>query len=181
MPVERCGRCSAPHLERPTLLAPFDYHFPVDRILAAFKYRADLTLLPVLRHWLENMPVETIASAALVPVPLHPFRFRRRGFNQATLIARLVAERCGGSVLDNAVVRRRHTAPQVGLTATERRRNLRDAFAVPEPLAHRHICIVDDVATTGATLQAVATSLRRSGVRSVSAFCLAYAGAGVYR
>ncbi|MEM7763555.1 MAG: ComF family protein [Pseudomonadota bacterium] len=137
--------------------------------------------MPVLRHWLENVPADAIEGTAFVPVPLHPFRHRRRGFNQATLIARLLAQRYRRPVLDDAVIRRRHTAPQVGLTATERRRNLRDAFVVPTPLAHAHICIVDDVATTGATLQAVAASLQQSGVVSISAFCLAYAGAGVYR
>jgi ComF family protein len=111
-------------------------------------------------------------DALLVPVPLHPRRLRERGFNQALLLARVLGRRRGLPVASGALVRRRATRAQPGLAAPERRRNLCDAFAVASPatVRDRHIVLVDDVLTTGATADACARVLLAAGATRVDVY-----------
>jgi ComF family protein len=111
-------------------------------------------------------------GALLVPVPLHVNRLRTRGFNQAVLLARALAGRRRLEVAARALVRLRDTHMQPGLSAAERRRNLRGAFIVREPatMAGRHVVLVDDVLTTGATADACAAVLRTAGAARVDVF-----------
>ena len=108
-------------------------------------------------------------SDVLVAVPLHPRRLRERGFNQAALLALELARRTSRSVCPDALVRRLDTAPQAGLTAAARRRNVRDAFAVRRKavVAGRTVTLVDDVVTTGATALACGRELLAAGAREV--------------
>jgi ComF family protein len=126
---------------------------------------------------LEEPAVRALASTSdlLAPVPLHPRRLRERGFNQAALIAGEIARRTGRPSCDDTLVRRRDTAPQAGLTAAERRRNVADAFAVRRRalVAGRVVTLVDDVLTTGATAFACARALREAGAREVRMLSLA--------
>ena len=107
----------------------------------------------------------------LVPVPLHPIRLWRRRMNQAALLATAVARAHGRTPVVTALSRRRATRPQVGLTRPERARNLQGAFAVPAPaaasIAGRRVVLVDDVVTTGATVNAAARVLLRAGAAAV--------------
>lgn len=109
------------------------------------------------------------SSDLLVPVPLHPRRLRERGFNQSALIAAALARVSGRPCFPEALVRRRDTAPQSGLKAAERRRNMRDAFVVRRRarVAGRVVTVVDDVVTTGATAQACARALTLAGAAEV--------------
>jgi ComF family protein len=108
-------------------------------------------------------------SDVLVAVPLHPRRLRERGFNQAALLALELARRTRRSCCPDALVRRLDTAPQAGLTAAARRRNVRDAFAVRRKavVAGRTVTLVDDVVTTGATALACGRELLAAGAREV--------------
>ena len=108
-------------------------------------------------------------SHVLVPVPLHPRRLRERGFNQAGLIARELGQRVGRPCADRALVRRRDTVPQAGLSAAARRRNVAGAFTVRRRslVADQVVTLVDDVLTTGATAHACAQALRAAGAREV--------------
>jgi len=108
-------------------------------------------------------------SHVLVPVPLHPRRLQERGFNQAGLIARELGRRVGRPCADRALVRRRDTVPQAGLSAAARRRNVAGAFAVRRRslVADQVVTLVDDVLTTGATAHACARTLRAAGAREV--------------
>ena len=100
----------------------------------------------------------------IVPVPLHRRRVRERGFNQAALLARGLGRRIGLPVVQNALVRAIYTAPQVGLGARERLENVRDAFHCTEAsLSGQRVLLIDDVCTTGSTLEACAAVLRREG------------------
>jgi ComF family protein len=112
------------------------------------------------------------AAALLVPVPLHLNRLRTRGFNQALLLARALSRGRGLEVAARALIRLRDTHMQPGLSAAERRRNLRGAFAVREPavVMGRHLVLVDDVITTGATADACAFTLRAAGAARVDVF-----------
>lgn len=115
------------------------------------------------------------AADRIVPIPLHPRRFRQRGFNPAALLAREIARLHGSSVETDWLARVLDTPRQAGLDAPSRRRNVVGAFAVAprrEPVASR-VWLVDDVTTTGATLGSAAEALRRAGVREVMGICLA--------
>jgi ComF family protein len=105
----------------------------------------------------------------LVPVPLHPRRRRERGFNQAELLARALARRGGPACVPEALVRRKETAPQSGLSAAARRRNVAGAFAVRRraAVAGRIVVLVDDVFTTGAPAAACTRALLKAGAREV--------------
>lgn len=108
----------------------------------------------------------------LVPVPLHPSRLRARGFNQALLLARALGRRRDLPVAARALIRTRPTTAQPGLGAAARRTNLAAAFVVRDPpqVAGRHVVLVDDVLTTGATADACAIALLAAGARRVDAF-----------
>ena len=115
----------------------------------------------------------------VVPVPLHLKRLRERGFNQSLLLARHVAAPQGWE-LDALVLRRsRWTPPQAALGKRQRRGNVRDAFVVetPQTVRGRDVLLVDDVSTTGSTLEACARALRQAGVGKVFALTLARAPA----
>ena len=114
----------------------------------------------------------------LIPVPLHAARQRERGYNQAGLLAREMARRVGLAVDEQTLVRQRATSPQVGLDAVQRGQNVRDAFhCAKSGLAGKQVLLVDDVCTTGATLEACAIALCEEGAaRGVQALTLARAG-----
>lgn len=109
------------------------------------------------------------AGSVLVPVPLHPRRRRERGFNQSEVLAEAIGRRCGLGMAPAALVRRKDTTPQPGLSAAARRLNVAGAFAVRRPalVSGRVVVLVDDVLTTGATARACAHALRKAGAREV--------------
>jgi ComF family protein len=107
----------------------------------------------------------------LVPVPLHPARRRERGFDQAKRLAAVLSEATGIPVRERLLIRTRHTRPQVDLKPSERRENVRGAFALRHPLPRSgvRVLLVDDVYTTGSTLEECARTLRRGGAGEVYA------------
>ena len=124
------------------------------------------------QYW-EKTP---LPAEIIVPVPLHPDRLRERGYNQATLLARELGKSIGLPVAEDSLVRVRATRPQVELGAQERKENVRDAFHCSSAeLAGKQVLLIDDVCTTGATLEACAIALRQIGASSVWAFTLARA------
>lgn len=152
------------------MLAPLAYAPPLDHYLHALKYRGfrslgrafGLLIAPPLR-------VVSTDVDALVAVPLHPTRLRERGYNQAREIARTVARELGLPLLEWGIARRAATAAQTGRSASARRAGVAHAFAVERDLHGRRIALVDDVVTTGATINALAEALRAAGaVRCVA-------------
>lgn len=117
---------------------------------------------------------QSLAVEAIVPVPLHPERLRKRGFNQAQLLAAQLARQARLPLLAKEVVRVRQTAQQADLSRQERRTNVQDAFVWSGAAAPpARVLVVDDVLTTGATVEAVAAALCRAGAREVHALALA--------
>lgn len=176
-----CGECLRREPVFSRAWAPFRYGHPLDLLEARFKFRRDLAAGRVLSELL----VESARCEPSLPlpqrllcVPLHASRLRERGFNQALELTRPLA-RALDIPLDLQLLRRvRPTAAQTGLDASERRRNLRGAFAVVGSAGiPEHVAIVDDVMTTGSTLNECARVLRRAGVGQVDVWALARAPA----
>ena len=159
-----CARCIVHPPAFDATLAAYDYGFPVGQLIHALKYRTALDLA----GWLGKRLVAVAGSAwdVVLPVPLHAQRLRERGFNQSLELARPLT-RNGLPLLREGVSRRRPTRAQAGLDARARRRNVHRAFQVEVDLARRHVLVVDDVMTTGATLDALALELRRAGASRV--------------
>ncbi len=113
----------------------------------------------------------------IIPVPLHNSRLRRRKYNQAAILARRLAKSQGLQLDTDSLLRRRKTDSQGGKSASGRRRNVQGAFTVPdnrrEQIDGKTILLIDDVMTTGATLNACAKTLKRAGAAQVEALCLA--------
>jgi ComF family protein len=137
-------------------------------VVHALKFDGRRGLAPALGAALaQSLPIHYRPDLVL-DVPLHPARLRERGYNQAALLADSLALRLGSPRLTGALRRLRPTKPQSGLSARERRRNLEGAFGVecPAALRDREVLIVDDVLTTGSTLEACLAALRDCDARA---------------
>jgi ComF family protein len=153
------------------------YAFPVDAALKSFKFGHALYYVPAFAELLFAEFLHSFQSAdALVPVPLHHWRYATRGFNQAVELCRPLGRATGLPIVRN-VKRVRRTRPQTGLDAGARRRNLRGAFAVSGRLRCRHPLIVDDVMTTGETCQQLARVLLDAGALTAGVLTVARAAA----
>lgn len=176
---ERCGRCLRRPPEWDRLVSVWSYGFPLAELVLRAKYRACFPVLGWAADRLARRREALVGSAgdrecSLIPVPLGPERLAHRGFNQALLLARSWVRLWPQDVLlPEAVVRIRETAVQQELSWAERRANVRHAFATTASLAGRHVILLDDVLTTGATLNAVARVVRRAGAVSVRVAVLA--------
>ena len=183
--AEACGRClqrAARHRGRgiapplDAVRAAFVYALPLDRLLPRFKFHHDLAAGALLAQLMAQALPDAPRPEVLMPVPLHRARLRRRGFDQALELARPLAAALALPLETGRLLRVRDTAAQSTLGAGSRRRNLRDAFAVrPGAPLPAHVVLIDDVMTTGATLQAAALALRRAGVARVEAWVCARA------
>lgn len=178
-----CPACRRSDAAVDRLAAVGAYEGSLREIIHAFKYGGRRSIAPRLAALMRAAGTDVLAGADLaVPVPLHYRRQWLRGFNQAEDLAR-----CIGLPLSRSLRRLVATAPQVGLPAAERHRNVRDAFALARPprwtvpwrggfrplCDSRIIVLVDDVTTTGATLEACASVLKRAGAREVRALTAA--------
>jgi ComF family protein len=180
LPVEQ-GRICPQSLQHPLhvdgIRSVATYEDSLGEAIRRFKYGYMRDLAPVLgdllvAFWHANpIPVDVI-----VPVPLHRRRLRERGYNQSALLAIHLGRAVGLPVLCDALQRNRHTMSQVHLGWRERRENVANAFScVDQRLAARRVLLVDDVCTTGSTLEACGVALRAGGARSVHALTVARA------
>lgn len=172
-----CPSCQKEPLRLEGIRSAAPFRGPVRAAIHYLKYRHAPTLAGPLGElmagwWREHpLPVDV-----MVPVPLHPARLRARGYNQAALLAHALSQRIGVPVDEGALFRVRATASQMRLKAAERRRNVQDAFYCPPGrVSGRRVLVIDDVCTTGATLEACADALRAGGAIAVWAFTLARA------
>lgn len=179
LPTELCGSClqRAPAFDR--AWAGYLYQAPLSGLVQRFKFANGLAaghaLLP---QWSADLRAHLAARTdppplAVIPVPLHRQRLRQRGYNQALELARGIGSALALPVLPAALQRTRATAAQPGLDKAERRRNVRRAFAAASEALPARVALIDDVMTTGATLDAAAQALKRAGVTWVEAWVLA--------
>ncbi len=158
------------------VVAPLEYAEPIDDYIQALKFAGRRALGRALAEPLVDAVRTRPAGEpvdAIVPVPLHRRRFLERGYNQAVEIARPVAAALGLDLYVAGIRRRRPTPAQTQLTARKRLANVRRAFSVNRKLTGLHVAIVDDVITTGATVNSLARELKRAGASSVHAWAVA--------
>jgi ComF family protein len=150
---------------------------PVERAIHRFKYEGRHALAPALAGLLlDRLAVESLPAGWLLPVPLHPRRERQRGYNQSTLLARELSRCLKLGSPPGRLARVRLTSAQVGLDRVRRRANVAGAFVWRGPdFDGEPVLLVDDVATTGATLNACAQALRQAGSGAVTGLVVARA------
>jgi competence protein ComFC len=165
-----CEECKNVDFGFQSARAPLKYDGVGKQLVHALKYRGYKRVVGRLAAPLMLQVLGEVRFDAVVPVPLHRSRLRKRGFNQAELLARGVAEKMKATVSDTLEVVR-STRDQVELSAAQRRANVAGAYSATEPL-HGTILLVDDVFTTGATMSACAASLVRAGAQEVHALSL---------
>ena len=168
-----CGACQRRPPSFQQTFAALEYVFPVDSMIHAFKYSGNLALAPLLAGHLVDALHAHRRPDVVVPVPLSRMRLRERGFNQSLEIARLVARRLELPWAASLLVRVRDTERQTTLPWRARSANVKGAFACSSDLQGKHCALVDDVMTTGATLDEAASVLRRRGAESVSVWVVA--------
>lgn len=170
---EVCGHC----LKKPPVfshtIAAFDYRFPLDKLIQAMKYREQLSLSQIFAQKLGQRIDISQLPDYLVPMPLHPEKLRSRGFNQAQLIATPLAKSLNIPLLAHACRRLRNTPSQTSLPWKERSRNVRGAFDCEMDLSGKHIALLDDVMTSGASMNELARAVKKCGAREISAWVVA--------
>lgn len=175
-----CGAC----LKRPPAFerveAPWRYAFPIDSLITRFKHQArwplGRLLADLLSHHLQHAFAEGLPRPdLLLPVPLASKRLRQRGFNQAEMLADWLGASLALPTRKHWLQRPQDTAHQQDLDAAARLRNLRRAFGLDAKVEvkGKHLAVIDDVLTTGATAEAIARLLRKAGAARVDIYCLA--------
>lgn len=194
---EYCGQCMASLPIK--VIAPCSYHQGLGQLVSAIKYQRQIAALQVLAQQLAYRIQQLVKHGlielpqVIIPVPLHANRLRQRGFNQAWLIAKQLSVMLNLPLDDQFIFRLQDTQPQAGLNGKQRRDNCHQAFAlmaslkpdlathlsselVPKPFCYQHVALVDDVVTTGTTINEIARLLKQHNIAS-QAWCLARAEA----
>ena len=179
LPLENqvaCSRCRTvlPHFHKLRSWSVFES--PVKEALHRLKYRRDLGLgEAIANQMLDFVAILDWQIEEIIPIPLGKQRLKQRGYNQVAMIAFPLALMLGISYHPNALIRIRETKSQVGLNASQRSENMRNAFRADAAINGKRVLLVDDVATTGATLSSAAEALYQAGARRVYAVTVARA------
>ena len=173
-----CGACQSALPAFDATIVAADYAAPVDQLVLQLKFAQRLALAPLMASLLRDAVLRSpgfVLPALLCPVPLGPQRLAQRGYNQALEIARPLARHLGIALHPRLLTRTRDTAAQSSVAPQQRRQNIAHAFALDDPalVAGRHVGVVDDVMTSGQTLNALAEELKHNGAARVSNFVFA--------
>ncbi|NTW67273.1 MAG: ComF family protein [Nitrospirae bacterium] len=174
-PEHECLTCRTdpPHFDQ--ALAAGLFEGPLREAIHVYKYRPVRSLGKHLAAWMAEQVRMTVHLDLTMPVPLHRKRLRQRGFNQALILAHGISERFSVPLLYDNLMRLRSTRPQVELSGPERRSNVKGAFGLVRPaeVRDKRILLIDDVFTTGATMNECAKVLKEAGAASVTVLTLA--------
>jgi competence protein ComFC len=181
----KCGRPQASGILCPDCISwnssidgirsPFRFEGVIREAVHQFKYKNLRALAPTLGAMMADyLQTNPIPGEILVPVPLHPKRWRERGYNQSGLLAKELGKTAGLPVIEDGLMRQKYTPPQAKtLNVVERKKNAIGAFSCHSDLKNKKIIVIDDVSTSGATLDACATVLKTAGADSVWGLTLA--------
>lgn len=173
---ELCPECRAAPSHLDAIRATAIFAHPLRDAIHALKYNNAAALAgPLGARMAVAWQAAGLSADLIMPVPLHRGRLAERGYNQAALLARVLGRTAGVPVDERSLARQRATAHQVGLGRADRQVNVAGAFACQRGLAGLRVALVDDVCTTGSTLEACAKAVRAAGASSVWAFTLARA------
>ena len=171
-----CGRCLLELTHYDTVIAPLRYQSPISNIISQFKFSSLISHRHLLSHLLLphlNLS-DTHPIQALIPVPMHPTRLRQRGYNQAYLLACALSTLTHIQVDDTLLRKTKLTTPQRQLNAKKRTQTIKNTFEV-RPNNYRTVALIDDVMTTGSTINEASRQLKRSGIDTVDAWVIARA------
>lgn len=174
--VAICGECQKQHPDFDKTYACFSYQEPVRYLIHGLKFNARFANARLLASLMvEQLQLIPDKPDLLIPVPLHPKRYRQRGYNQSIELARHLSKQLNIPLALNSCQRIRNSTPQADLGARQRRRNLYRTFTAQKVSGVQSVAIVDDVMTTGSTVRAMATALKRSGVAKIQVWVCARA------
>lgn len=167
-----CGACLTDPPFFDSTLALFEYAYPVDALLQAFKYQHALHLAHLFAS-ISLKPMHNHAIDCMLPMPMHPNRLRQRGFNQSLELAKRMAKLLDKPLATAHCQRIKDTPPQASLPLKARVRNIKGAFYCDDYFVGKHVAIVDDVMTSGASLNELAKTLKAAGAAKVSCWVIA--------
>ncbi|HSI43696.1 MAG TPA: ComF family protein [Methylotenera sp.] len=170
-----CGSCLAAPPSFDATTALFTYNFPLDRLLQQYKYRDSLQLANTFATMLHEKLLLTKSEKIdfIIPMPMHAKRLQERGFNQALEIAKIVAKLTNVKIDYTACQRIKLTPPQASLPLKDRSKNIRGVFECQKDLTGLNIAVIDDVMTTGASLDELAKTLKKAGAAHVECWVIA--------
>lgn len=174
--AEICGECLQTPPAFDSAQAVFDYAYPIDSLLGAYKFAGQLALAQLFAQKIVTRLDCEILPDIIVAMPLHAERLKQRGFNQALEIAKIVGRALAIRVDSTSCARVRATPAQVGLRREERLKNMRGAFTCTADVAGQRIAVIDDVMTSGASVNSLSEVLRRAGAKHIDVWLVARTG-----
>ncbi len=173
-----CAECIKTQRPYSRARTAFRYDENSSKLITRFKYSDQTQLAKIYGAWLTKAGKELLPGTdAIIPVPLHYFRFLTRRFNQSALLAQSISKATGIKTLPDAIKRKRYTTPQTGLSKAQRKNNVKGAFAVNKrclpSIKGKNILLVDDVMTTGSTIEQCTKTLLKAGATRVNVLTLA--------
>jgi ComF family protein len=179
-----CGHCLDASTSVDYTMCLYHYQSPLDYLITTLKYKQQLSHAAILGYLLldklKQQPIKDLPDC-IIPVPLHKNRLVKRGFNQSLEIARPVSQYFNIPIDLKCIIRKKQTSAQADLNATQRKKNVKGCFELSSkassrtPVNYRHVVIIDDVVTTGSTINEMAKQLKRSGVERVDVWSIARA------
>jgi ComF family protein len=167
-----CGHCLNSPPDFDTTHALFRYEYPFDAMLQRFKYNQRLTIADTFGTLMANALQPATRPDVIIPMPLHPQRLKERGFNQSVELGRVLAKRLDIKLDLQSCVRIKFAPPQVSLPLKQRVKNMRGAFRCDNRLNGLRVALLDDVMTTGASLNALAKAVKKAGAAHVECWVL---------
>jgi ComF family protein len=167
-----CAQCLSNNPSFNQVLCHYLFEEPLRALIHTFKYQENLSLMPLMRKLMLDAKPAEYRPDCLIPVPMHQRKLRLRGFNQAALLTKCLSKDLDVPYELSLCRKTTDTEPQASLSLKRRQENLKRAF-VSKANGYKHVTIIDDLVTTGSTVNALALSLKEAGVERVDVWCIA--------
>ena len=170
-----CGKCQKNPPHYTTSIIPHIYASPLKQLISQLKFHSNLTYAPLLAHsFIASLQHRTSnLPECIIPIPLHTKRLHERGFNQAIELSQIISKQLNIPLDYSLCQRNKYTPFQSGLSAKQRKLNLKNAFSLTKSHQYKHVAIFDDVVTTGTTVNELARQLKISGVETIEVWAIA--------